>query len=594
MQDIRQTMLQQSEQAYKNKDYKTAISTLVDMVKAGYASGQILCNLGALFARTLQWQNAVNSYQEALKVEPKFMATYHNLGNLLKKLGKNKEALQVYIMGVRQNPQDFNLHNNIGMIYEILGQNSNAITAYKNAVRVNPKFAKAVNNIAVVLYKQKRYKESSEMFNLALEIDPNYNEVYSNLGAALNRQKRYDESIKALETAIEKLPKSAGAYTNLGNVYSKLHDYKKAQKLHEKSIELEPKGSNAYANLGSVLKNQGLMGKAIENYKKAIALDPNFVNAHFDLSTALLTIGEFEEGLREYEWRYKKDEMIPHIIKYKEIFSKPMLLRNSDARGKVVLVHSEQGFGDSIMFARFIPKIKEKFGCKVVFKARDELVELFSGACDIDEVTFRSEPTPEFDYHLPIMSAAYILDCKTEQDFYSKPYLFGEENNELKLNKKDKKPNIGICWSASVTGESYDGKVFDLTYFEPIINSDKLNIYSLQVGDGSEDIAKYGYENNIIDLSDKLTNFAKTASLVKQLDLVITSDTSVAHLCGAMGVKTWVLLQKYPDWRWTNKGEKSYMYTNMKLIRQKTDRVWDSVFQSVYDRLQKEFKLLLN
>ena len=583
-----------SENAYKQKDYKTAISTLLDMVKAGYGSGQILCNLGALFTLIKQFQHAVNAYQEALKIEPKFMATYHNFGNLLKRLGKNKEALQVYIMGVRQNPKDFNLHNNIGMMYETLGQNANAITAYKNAVRVNPKFAKAVNNIAVVLYKQKRYKESSDMFNLALDIDPNYNEVYSNLGAALNRQKRYDESIKALETAIEKLPKSAGAYTNLGNVYSKLYDYKKAQKLHEKSIELEPKGSNAYANLGSVLKNQGIMGKAIENYKKAIALEPNFVNAHFDLSTALLTVGEFEEGLREYEWRFKKDEMIPHIIKYKEIFSKPMLLRNSDAKNKTILVHSEQGFGDSIMYARFIPKIKEKFGCRVVFKARDELVELFSGACDIDEVTYRSEPTPEFDYHLPIMSAAYILDCKIEQDFYSKPYLFGEENNELKLNKKDKKPNIGICWSASVTGESYDGKVFDLQYFEPIIKSDKLNIYSLQVGDGSEDIAKYGYENNIIDLSDKLTNFEKTASLVKQLDLVITSDTSVAHLCGAMGVKTWVLLQKYPDWRWTNKGEKSYMYANMKLIRQKTDRQWDSVFQSVYDRLQKEFKLSLN
>jgi tetratricopeptide (TPR) repeat protein/ADP-heptose:LPS heptosyltransferase len=594
MQDKKQIMLQNSEKAYKNKDYKTAISTLLDMVKSGYASGQVLCNLGAIFTFTKQWQNAVNSYQEALKVEPQFIPTYHNFGNLLKNLGKNKEALQVFIMGVRQNPQDCNLHNSIGMMYEILGQNENAITAYKNAVKVNPKFAKAVNNIAVILYKQKRYKESSEMFDIALTIDPNYHEVYSNLGASLNRQKRYDESIKALENAIEKLPKSAGAYTNLGNVYSKLYDYKKAQQLHEKSIELEPKGSNAYANLGSVLKNQGLTTKAIENYKKAIELDPNFVNAHFDLSTALLTICEFEEGLKEYEWRFKKDEMIPHIIKYKEIFSKPMLLKDTNAKDKIVLIHSEQGFGDSIMYARFIPKLKEKFGCRVVFKARDELVELFDGSCGIDEVYYRSAETPTFDYHLPIMSIAYICECTKEEDFYSKPYLFANDKNKFHINKEDKKPNIGICWSASVTGESYDGKVFDLKNFEPLINSDKVNIYSLQVGDGKEDIQKYDYSGKIIDLSDQLTNFAKTASLVKELDLVITSDTSVAHLCGAMGIKTWTLLQKYPDWRWTNKGEKSYMYpTNMKLIRQKTDRVWDNVFQAVYDRVQKEFKIKL-
>lgn len=587
-------MLQISENAYRQKDYKTAISALVDMVKSGYASGQVLCNLGALFATTNQFQLAVNSYQEALKIEPKFMATYHNFGNLLKRLGKNKDALQVYIMGIRQNPKDFNLHNNIGMMYEVLGQTNNAIEAYKNAIKVNPKFAKAINNLGVVLYKQKRYEESAAIFQIALDVDPNYHEVYSNMGAALNKAKRYDESIQALQTAIKKLPNHGGAYTNLGNVYSKLHDYKKAQELHEKSIQLEPKGSNAYANLGSALKNQGLMSKAIENYKKALELDPNFVNAHFDLSTALLTIGEFEEGLKEYEWRFKKDEMIPHIIKYKEIFSKPMLLKNTNAKDKIVLIHSEQGFGDSLMYARFIPKLKAKFGCKVIFKARDELVELFENNCDIDEVTYRTNPTPEFDYHVPIMSLAYILECKEEKDFYSKPYIAAIDDEDLKIEKLSKKPNIGICWSASVTGESYDGKVFDLSYLEPLIKSTSLNIYSLQVGEGSEEIEKYGYEDNIIDITAKLTNFAKTASLVKQLDLVITSDTSVAHLCGAMGVKTWVILQKYPDWRWTNKGEKSYMYpTNMKLIRQKTARSWDSVFQSVYDRVQKEFKIKL-
>lgn len=594
MQEKHKQLLTISQAAYNNKDYNKAIATLQDMIKAGFASAEVYCNLGAVYTQTKHFQEAVNAYQEALKSNPKLMSTYHNFGNLLKNLKKYNEALQLFIMGVKQNPNDYNLHNNIGMVYELLGKNTQAIEAYKNAVRINPKFAKAVNNIAVVLYKQKEYAKSSEMFKLALKMDPNYVEVYSNLGASLNRQMRYNEAIVALETAIQKLPNNSGAYTNLGNVYSKLHEYKKAQELHEKSIELDPKGSNAYANLGSTLKNQGLTTKAIENYRKAIQLDENFVNAHFDLATALLCVGQFDEGFKEYEWRFKKEEMLPHIVKYKEIFSKPMLQPNSDAKDKIVLVHSEQGFGDSIMFVRFIPEIKKRFGCKVIFKARDELVSLLQSNCQIDEVVYRTQATPYFDFHLPIMSAAFILGIKAQEAFLNVPYLFTKASNpQLKITKKNKKPAIGICWSASVTGESYEGKVFDLNHFAPLLNSDKVALYSLQVGDGKEDIAKNNFENKIIDLSDFLTDFEQTAVLVKQLDLVITSDTSVAHLCGALGVKTWTLLQKYPDWRWGNKGETSYMYGSMKLIRQKTNRNWDSVFQSVYDRIQREFKLKL-
>ncbi|WP_419769931.1 MAG: tetratricopeptide repeat protein [Candidatus Marinarcus sp.] len=594
MQEKKDELLATSKEAYRNQDYNKAITALLEIDKLGLASAEILCNIAALYIKVQAFQEAVNAYQTAIIKEPKFMPTYHFFGNLLKKLKKYKEALEVYIMGVKQNQEDFNLHNNIGMVYELLGQNNNAITAYKNAVRYNPKFSKAVNNIAVVLYKQKKYEQSAAMFNLALKVDPNYFEVYSNLGAALNRQKAYDEAIVALETAIKKLPKNSGAYTNLGNVYSKLFEYKKAQQLHEKSIALDPNGSNAYANLANALKNQGLTTKAIQNYKKALGLDPNFVNAHFDLSTALLSIGKFEEGFKEYEWRFKKEEMLPHIVKYKEIFSKPMLAQNSDAKGKTVLVHSEQGFGDSLMFVRFIPALKKKFGCKIIFKARDELVTLFKAYECLDEVVKRSEETPFFDFHLPIMSAGYLLEIKKQEDFGSKPYLKIKEMIEsLKIDKKDKKPNIGLCWSASVTGESYEGKVFALNHFDALIKSDKLNIYSLQVGAGSEEIETFGYKNNIIDLTPQLTDFKKTSVLVKQLDLVITSDTSVAHLCGALGIKTWVLLQKYPDWRWGNKGEHSYMYESIKMIRQKQDRNWDTVFQSVEDRVQKEFKIKL-
>ncbi|SKB37856.1 FkbM family methyltransferase [Malaciobacter marinus] len=563
------------------------INTNLHPMKAEY-----FCKLAFDYIKVQKWQEAVNSYQEALKSNPLHLKTYFNFASLLKNLKKYDEALKLFLIALKYYPNDYNIHNNIGMVFESLGENNKAIEAYKNAIKINPKFAKAVNNLAVVLYNQQRYKESSDMFSLALEIEPDYNEVYSNLGAALNRQKRYDESIKALNMAIEKLPNNAGAYTNLGNVYNKLHEYEKAQKLHEKSIELEPNGANAYSNLASSLKNQGLNEEAIKNYKKAIQLSPDFVNAHFDLATTLLTLNRFDEGFEEYEWRFKKEEMLGHIVKYKDIFSKPMLKKDDNIEGKTLLLHSEQGFGDSIQFIRFLPLIKEKFKCKIAVKCRDELKELFKTIEEIDILVNRSEDTPIFDYHLPIMSMPFILNMKSLDDLPKQmPYLKALDDEFLKIKKDKKKIDIGICWSASITGESYDGKVFDLKYLEPLINHPKINLYSLQVGKENEHIKKYGYEDEIIDLTDKLTDFSKTASLIKQLDLVISSDTSVAHLCGAINAPVWIPLQKYPDWRWTNKGESTKWYPSAKLFRQKSNRAWDSVFQSLYAKLSKQFKI---
>jgi len=493
------------------------------------------------------------------------------------------------------NPKDFNMFNNLGIVFELIGDSNRAIEAYKQAVKINPNYAKAINNIGVVLYKQKKYKESAQIFEIALQSDPNYNEVYSNKGAAYNKAKDYDKAKESLEMAIKKMPNHGGAYTNLGNVYNKLFDYKTAAKMHEKSIELEPKGSNAYSNLGTSYKYLGFSTKAINSYKKAIELDPNFVNAHFDLATMYLANEDFSNGWKEYEWRFKKEEMIPHIIKHKDIFSKPMFTGSEDIKDKTLLLHSEQGYGDSIQFIRFAPVLKEKFGCKIAVKCREGLKELFQTMPEIDVIVDRSEATPEFDYQLSIMSMPFVLGMKSINDLPKQmPYLKSTPDKALEIKKEKGKINIGICWSASITGESYEGKVFDLKFFEPLMNNPKINLYSLQVGDGSEDIKKLGFEDKIIDLSSKFTDFSKTAYLIDNLDLVISSDTAVAHLAGALNKEVWIPLQKIPDWRWTNKGETTKWYPSAKLFRQKTARAWEGVFQSINAKLSKQYKIKIN
>jgi len=576
---------------YNNKEYNKAMSILEKLTILEPKSSSVFSCLGVVYKSAGHYEKAIKAYNKAISLDRFAEQNYNNLANLLKILKNYKEAIKLFQFSIKLNPLNYNAYNNLGILYESLGEDNKAISSYKESVRINPNFSKAVNNIGVILYKQKKYDESAELFQIALNIDPNYDEVYSNMGASLNKAKRYDESILALEKAIEKMPNHGGAYTNLGNVYNKIFDYKKAAKFHEKSISLEPTGYNAYSNVGTSYKNQGFTNKAIESYKKAIELKPDFENAHFDLSTVYLAKGDFKNGLKEYEWRFKKDEMKFHIIKHKHIFSKPMMTKDQNIEGKTILVHSEQGFGDSIMYARFFQKLKS-LGCILAVECRDELKSLFSTMKEIDILVGRDEnKTPNFDFHLPIMSLAYILDVKKYDDFPITPYFKTVKNDIFEL--KSEKIKIGLCWSASSTGESYDGKVFDLVHFAPLVDNPKIQLYSLQVGEGSEQIKANGYENKIIDLTDKITDFSDTASLMKELDLVISSDTSVAHLAGAIGVKTYTLLQKYPDWRWLNKGETSYLYPSMKLFRQKQNRAWKPVFQSLFAKMNKEYKLKL-
>lgn len=592
MMEQEKKLFEQAIEFFNKKDYDKSKALYEEILKINPKSSNIYGNLGVIYKIKGDINSAIKCYIEAIKLNPKNLLVYNNLGNAFKEIKNYKMALQVYMDALKINPKDFNMFNNLGIVFELIGDSNKAIEAYKQAVKINPNYAKAINNIGVVLYKQKRYNESAQIFEIALQSDPNYNEVYSNKGAAYNKAKDYEKAKESLEIAIKKMPNHGGAYTNLGNVYNKLFDYKTAAKMHEKSIELEPKGSNAYSNLGTSYKYLGFSAKAISAYKKAIELDPNFVNAHFDLSTMYLANEDFVNGWKEYEWRFKKEEMIPHIIKHKDIFSKPLFTGKEDIKDKTLLLHSEQGYGDSIQFIRFVPQIKEKFGCKIAVKCREGLKELFQTIKEIDVIVDRSEATPEFDYQLSIMSMPFILGMKNINDLPKQmPYLKAIPNKDFEIKKEKGKINIGICWSASITGESYEGKVFDLKYFEPLINNPKINIYSLQVGDGSEDIKKLGFENKVIDLTSKLTDFSKTASLINELDLVISSDTAVAHLAGALNKEVWIPLQKIPDWRWTNKGETTKWYPSAKLFRQKTARVWDGVFQSLNAKLSKQFKI---
>ncbi|MDF1879422.1 tetratricopeptide repeat protein [Sulfurimonas sp. SAG-AH-194-C20] len=443
------------------------------------------------------------------------------------------------------------------------------------------------NNQAITAYNSHQYKDSEVAFKKAIELDPNYAEAYANLGALYAKFKEYDKAIKLYQQCIKIKPSYAGAYTNLGNALNKTKRHEEAVYFHKTAISLDDTSANHFSNCASAYKNLGRFDKAKSYYKKALSLDPNHVNAHFDLATVLLQTGENVAGWSEYEWRFKKEEMSGHLHKYKSIFEAP-LYAGEELNGERVLVHAEQGFGDVLMMARYLGVLKLR-GATVVLYLRVGLKELFAEMECVDEVYTRDEKLPVFDLQLAFMSLAFVFDKELTGLTNNYPYIKTEEKFELTSTNDKKK--IGIVWGASSTGESYKDKVFSLKHFTLMAKHRDLQLYSLQVGDDDKDIANYDLQDDIIDLSKHITSFKTTAQMINSLDLVITSDTSVAHLCGAMGKKVWIVLQKVPDWRWGVCESYSSWYPSARLFPQYSLGDFNSAFRQVYKALENEYSI---
>jgi len=442
------------------------------------------------------------------------------------------------------------------------------------------------NQKAVDAYNKLQYKDAELLFKKAIELNPKYAEAYANLGALYAKFKDYAKAIELYKRSIELKPTYAGAYTNLGNALNKTYRHEEAVYFHLRAISLDSNSANHFANCGSAYKNLGRFDKAKTMYEEALRRDPKHVNAHFDLATVLLQTKEYARGWGEYEWRFAKEEMLPHIARYKDIFQAKRYDGRLLHKGERILVHTEQGFGDTLMMARYLYELKER-GATVVVYAREGLETLLKSLPCVDEVYSRSKKAPKFDEQIAFMSLAYLLDRDLALLTKTYPYV----STTKKFPLKSKKVKIGIVWGASNSGESYKNKVFNLRHFEKMAKHEAFSLYSLQLGEDANDIEKYGLQEHIVDLRKDIKDFATTASIINSLDLVITSDTSVAHLAGAIGKKVWVALQRVADWRWGINECESSWYPSARLFRQYSLGDFNSVFKEIYKALEDEYKV---
>jgi tetratricopeptide (TPR) repeat protein len=506
-------------------------------------------NTGALFLSGLicqesnELEQAITFYQKALQLDPALVSAYYNLGSVFQEKGQTDEAVTYYQKALELDPTLADAWNAMGIIFQEKGQLEEAITNYQKAVALDPDLADAHYNLGKVFWETGRRDGAITYYQKALQLNPNSAEVYNNLGFCLQEKGHYDEALAYFERAIGLNPNFAEAYYNLALYY---HD-------------------------------RNLPDEAVGYYRKAIEHKPDFVNAHWNMACALLLAGNFDQGWREYEWRWKLKDHRGHT------FPRPQW-EGSDISGCTVLLHAEQGFGDAIQFIRYAPLVAER-GARVVVQCPKELVSLLGKVEGVEQVAADGGQLPDFDLQCPLLSLPRVFGTTLENIPVEIPYITADPLLTRKwgdrLHCDGPGFKVGLVWAGRTKAKRERGRSCSLDLFSALERFDEVTFYSLQKGKGAEQVKTPPNNMKFIEYTEEIHDFSDTAAFIENLDLVISIDTAVSHLAGALDKPVWTLLPFVPDWRWMLNRDDSPWYPTMRLFRQPSPANWEAVIRDI-------------
>jgi tetratricopeptide (TPR) repeat protein len=534
-------------------------------------------NLGNILRSRNRPAEALTCYEHAIALAPDSVDTLYNLGNICQDLGRPERAIAFFERALRLKPDTVDLHNNLGTALQAAGRLDEAIACYGRALVLRPDALEALDNLASALLAQGLLDAARDCYERALSLRPRRIETHIGLGVVLRDQGRLDDAVARYELALALAPGHPETRNNLGVALVDLGRTEEAIAHYEKALAVQPDRAELHNNLGLALQRQLRCAEAIECYGRALALKPNYAEAHFNRACALLLTGNLDEGWREYEWRFA-------VARYDRNFERPMWAGKPLA-GQTILLHAEQGFGDALQFLRFVPAVAERGG-KVVLEAPAPLVRLSRTLSGVSEVIAAGDPLPAFDCHCPLLSLARILETNLDTIPVGVPYLSVPPEASATWTARIAAASglkAGLVWAGNAVGAK-DPRHIDFGHLRPLWEIAGISWFSLQVGDRAGDIASAD-RGPIIDLSPWLTDFVETAAAILQLDLVISVDTSVAHLAGALGRPTWVMLQYAPDWRWLLDRNDSPWYPTARLFRQTKAGDWPGAVRDVAEAL---------
>ena len=445
---------------------------------------------------------------------------------------------------------------------------------YQHVLGIDPQNADALHLLGVSVYQSEQYDIAINLITQAIQIDSTKPLFFTNLGNAFQKQGKLEKSVQAYQKAIQIQPDYADAYYNLGNAFQKQGKLEQSTQAYQKAIQIQPDYAEAYFNLGNSLREQGKLKESTQALQKAVQIQPDYADAHFNLAMLLLLQGQFVEGWEKYEWRWDSS-----LKSQKRNFKRP-LWDGTSLSSKSILIYVEQGFGDSIQFARYIDLFPDT--ATIIVACQPELKSLLKSIERIDTLVTKGEDIPNFDFHAPIVSLPHIFGTVLETIPAKIPYLYPDKNPDFSFLSDDERDlKVGIAWAGSPTHINDRNRSISLNNFKCLLDIKGCEFFSLQVGEHHRDIKRCGYSRIIKDLGKQFTNFHHTASAILQLDLVISVDTAVAHLAGALGKPVWTLLPFIPDWRWMLNRSDSPWYPSMTLFRQRKRGDWHSVFQEI-------------
>ena len=524
---------------------------------------------------------AESIYLQLLEIDPRNADALHLLGVITNQTGNHKGAVDMIGLAIEINSNVASYYSNLGVALKELQQLDAAVASYDKAIELKPDYAEAYCNRASALKELNQLDAALISSDKAIELNPDFAEAYCNRGNALLDLKRLEAAIFSYNKAIELRPNFAEAYCNRGNALKDLKQLDAAVASYNKAIELKPDFAVAYSNRGVSLQGLKQLDAAFASYDKAIALKPGYADAYWNKALILLLVGELCQGFNCYEWRWEK----PDKYKFKRNFSQPLWLGVESLSGKTVLLHAEQGLGDTIQFCRYARMIAD-LGATVILEVQKPLVRLLKDLSGVTTLLAQGDPLPEFDFHCPLLSLP--LAFKTDLNSIPSTVSYLEAEVERVAYWKDRtKGNglkIGISWQGSKTTKVDIGRSFELQLFKNIAALPNVQLISLQKGYGSEQLKNMPQGMQVEDLGEELDAdgaFLDSAAVMMNLDLVITSDTALTHLAGALGVKTWVALKYVPEWRWMLDRKDSPWYPSVTLYRQQKLDDWLPVFEQM-------------
>jgi tetratricopeptide (TPR) repeat protein len=534
-------------------------------------------NLGNML-RSREPAAAMRCYRRALSLAPDSADTLYNLGNIYQEQGRLDDAVGCFERALRLRPDAIELHNNLGAVLQDLGRLDDAVGCYRRALALRPDSVETLDNLGGALRMQGRLDEAQECFAHALALRPNRVESLIGLGLVARDRGRLDDAAACYTRVLVARPGYPPALINLGVALVELARPAEAAAYHRRALAAAPGEPEIHTNLGIALEHQGRYDEALACYANALALNPDNANAHFQRAHALLINGRFDEGWQEYEWRFQ-------VARYDRKFRQPRW-SGEPLAGKTILVHAEQGLGDTLQFARYLPALAET-ARRVVLEAPKPLIRLLGSLSGVDDIVAAGETLPRFDCHAPLLSLPRTIGTTLASIPAPVPYLSAElERITAWWNRLGADGfRIGIAWQGNPKAPMDRLRSIPLRSFAPLTAFSGVRLISLQRNDGLDQLAGLPAGMQVEVLGPEFDAgpdaFLDTAAVMMRLDLVIACDTSVAHLAGALGRPVWLLLGANPDWRWLVDRRDTPWYPTMQLFRQSVPGDWPGVIDRV-------------